>query len=136
MPHLVGAVMVHIRREEVAAFAAALGLNDVSGSTVPWTFPAIWLAHPAVHEAIVGNLCEGEVPIHETQEFSFTAGSLAAETSMVMQGAVYREEAGDKTRLVIDLSFERNGATVARLICRLIAIPVSPGGRGDAADRP
>src|SRR5579875_3704562 len=87
----IGAVVVPVRHEEVAAFAAALGLDDANGRSAPWTYPAIWLAQPVVREAIVASLREGEVPFHESQEFSYTAGALAPATSLVMRGCVSRE---------------------------------------------
>ena len=133
--HSIQPVTVHARRAEVENFAAILGLGKIAkGTTTPWTYPAVWLAHPVVRQAILATLQEGEVPVHEAQEFIYAGDGVPIATDLVMRGDVRRDESRDKVRIIIDLRFEKDAATdhddfgfpppalVARLTCRLIAI--------------
>ncbi|HWG05677.1 MAG TPA: hypothetical protein VG271_11740 [Beijerinckiaceae bacterium] len=115
-------VSVRPQREDVAAFCAALGLDELSDSNLPWTYPAVWLAHPIVREALLCSLRDGEVPVHEGQEFSYAGQGLEIDTSYIMHGSIRRENSGDKARIVVELQFDRESITVVRLTCRLIAV--------------
>ena len=122
-------VIVRSQRENVAAFRAALGLDELAhDSSLPWTYPAVWLAHPSVREALLSSLRDGEVPVHEGQEFRYTGQGLEIDASYLMRGNVRREESDDKVRIVIELQFDREATTVARLMCRLIALDVARKG--------
>jgi hypothetical protein len=135
--HRIGPVTVHVRRQDVAAVAASLGLERiVDGRAVPWTFPAIWLAHPVVRHALLAALRQDEVPFHESQEFSYSAGELAIDASLLLEGSVCREESSDKIRIIIDLRFLRDQAVICHLTCRLIAIRSMTGAHPNAVNRP
>jgi hypothetical protein len=121
-------VTVHVRREEVAALAAALDFGATADLLeVPWIYPAIWLAHPAVRQALLASLEKGEIPLHEAQEFSYAAEELTAETRLVMSGDIRRELSGERVRILIHLHFMKEAAEIARLSCRLIAIRAGAG---------
>jgi hypothetical protein len=130
-------VEVHVRREEVARFAAAFGGADGSvGPKVPWIYPARWLAHPTVRRALLALLEEGELPIHEAQQFIYTGSGLAVETGLVMRGEAHRDRPGQAVRIVINLRFEKDDIQVAELTCRLIVAGGRAGGHRHAGSRP
>jgi hypothetical protein len=130
-------VEVHVRREEVARFAAAFGHADGSAEPkVPWTYPAHWLAHPTVRQALLALLEEDELPIHEAQQFIYAGNRLAVETSLVMRGEARRDRSGQAVRIVINLRFEKDDIQVAELTCRLVVVRGRAGGHHDADSRP
>jgi hypothetical protein len=137
MQQRIDPVEVHVRREEVAFFAAALGCPDSAAEPkVPWTYPAHWLAHPTVRQALVSLLNEDELPVHEAQQFIYAGDRLTVETSLVMRGEARRDASGQAVRIVINLRFEKDNVQVAELTCRLVVVRGRAGGHHDADSRP
>lgn len=119
----IGPIEVHVLRAEVAAFAEALGHSETAAEPkVPWTYPAHWLAHPVVRNALLALLDDDELPIHEAQEFSYAGHGLTVETSLVMSGEARRDPDGQGVRIVINLCFEQDATQVAALTCRLVVV--------------
>jgi hypothetical protein len=63
-------IEVRIEPRDVGAFCRATGSPRLHPE-VPLTFPARWLALPAVRDLIVRSIGSGFIPIHEAQTFAY-----------------------------------------------------------------
>ncbi|HEY8161767.1 MAG TPA: hypothetical protein VIF34_05800 [Methylocystis sp.] len=114
-----GVFRLRVDPARAKAYARETGGN---ASSVPLSYPAIWLMEPALF-APVRDICAAlnVVPVHEAQSFAYETPLLSGESYDV--SVSLRREA-TPPRIVIDATiFALNGVIVARIETMLRLVP-------------
>lgn len=114
-----GPFRVRVAAERAAAYALAIGSN----AKIPYCFPAVWLAAPQIHSAVMRECERAEsVPVHESQKFDYRE-DLALERDYDLFVDFKREAV--PPRLILEASVRTPGGalcvsveTVLRLVPR------------------
>ncbi len=118
-PRNLGPFRLRVDPARAAAYARETGGD---GSSVPLSYPALWLMEPAL-SAPVREICAtlDAVPVHEAQSFAYETPLLSGESYDVR--VLLRCEA-TPPRIVIDATISAlDGATVARIETTLRLVP-------------
>lgn len=129
----VGPIAVRTDAIDVAAFAAALGLQRGFGP-VPLTFPIRWLSLPAIRLPVIDGLgLTGEAIVQQAQTFTYRA-ELAADRDYTFEVEARRERGPADRTLLRGTVRDRTGAVVTTLDTLLRTI--GPGASRAAPPRP
>jgi hypothetical protein len=113
-------VGVRIEAQDVAAFLRATG-GPADRALVPLTFPARWLALPAVRGLIMRSVGNGFLPVHEAQNFAYER-ALQIEADYILGVEACRTPAPPRLTLSMSIATPR-GDICARLETVLRIVP-------------
>ena len=119
-------IRVRTEANEVAGFLRETGDCPTAGF-VPLTFPARWLALPAVRGAILQSIGgSGFLPVHEAQSFSYEQ-DLRIETDYVLAVEACRTATPPRVTLKMAVS-TGEGAICARVetVLRIVPLNLEP----------
>ncbi len=119
-------IRVRTEASEVAGFLRETG-EALTGGNVPLTFPARWLALPAVRGAILQSIGgSGFLPVHEAQSFSYER-ELQIETDYVLAVEACRTATPPRVTLKMEVS-TGEGAICARVetVLRIVPLNLEP----------
>jgi hypothetical protein len=118
-------IWVRTRTSEVAGFLRETGGGD--GGFVPVTFPARWLAHPAIRGLIMQLIGgDGFLPVHEGQSFAYER-ELQLETDYVL--AVEARRTAKPPRVILKVGVSTGGGEIcARVetVLRIVPLNLEP----------